>query len=84
MKLKSTYPKETKKMQKKGKQQQEERTNIQPRDDTQRDNTQNCKSSNGPIKERERERERERESNGMEWNELLWRFFIHSFLSFLV
>jgi hypothetical protein len=88
---------------KKGKEQQEERTNIQPRDNAQRNNTQNCKcTTRGHKRVREREREtmlkettpkianaqpgatKEWEREREQWNELLWRFFIHSFLSFLV
>ncbi len=71
---KAPTPKETETTQKKRKEQGEERTNIQARDNGQRDNTQNYKCKN-------RGHKRERE---MKWNELLRRFFIHSFLSFLV
>jgi hypothetical protein len=60
---------------KKGKEQQEERTNIQPRDNAQRDNTQNCKCTTRGHNKRVRERK--------QWNELLWRFFVHSFIPFI-
>ncbi len=79
MKLKSTYPKETKKTKKKGNN-NKKREPTSNQETTLKETTPKIANpQTGPQK-----RERERESNGMEWNELLWRFFIHSFLSFLV